>query len=249
MKQRLAQHLRPRLTLGQKIKSDVLCECRSDVFNSSRHHGLYSPWNSPGQNTEVDSHFLLQHFVGYRCRKCLPGQRAYKQCLGRCYFDNKSVFSGEILQEKLYSNFLGRWIYEFSLSVYVSEQWCITGGSILQCHHQQDPRLVNESGREEEYLTNAAIQGKLSSMEPEDRQGLRDSAHGEDKVCSGQHAEEEVHGFMEAVLGEDNEDEQPVPKQGSGIGNNKGDGNPHVVVFKARDAQQAEDCVATTSVV
>ena len=70
----------------------------------------------------------------------------------------------------------------------------MTRGSILQCHHQQDPRLVNESGREEAYLTNAAIQGELSSMEPEDHQGLRDSAHGEDKVCSRQHAEEEVQG-------------------------------------------------------
>ena len=65
------------------------------------------------------------------------------------------------------------------------------GNVVVKCHHQQDPRLVNESGREEEYLTNAAIQGELSSMEPEDRQGLRDSAHGEDKVCSGQHAEED----------------------------------------------------------
>ena len=102
---------------------------------------------------------------------------------------------------------------------------------------------------DEEELSDAAIQGDLPRIEPEDGQSLRDCACGEDKVCSGQHAEEEVHGFMEAVLGEDNEDEQPVPKQGSGIGNNKGDGNPHVVVFKARDAQQAEDCVATTSVV
>ena len=84
------------------------------------------------------------------------------------------------------------------------------GSVAVKCHHQQDLRLVNESGREEEYLTNAAIQGEPSSMEPEDRQGLRDSAHGEDKVCSGQHAEEEVHGFMEAVLGEDNEEEQAV---------------------------------------
>ena len=123
------------------------------------------------------------------------------------------------------------------------------GSVAVKCHHQQDLRLVNESGREEEYLTNAAIQGEPSSMEPEDRQCLRDSAHGEDKVCSGQHAEEEVHGFMEAVLGEDNEEEQAVSKQGSGIGNNKGDGNPHVVVFKARDAQQAEDCVASASVI
>ena len=101
----------------------------------------------------------------------------------------------------------------------------------------------------EEYLRNAAIQGEVSSMEPKDRQDLRDSARREDKVCFGQHAEEEVHGFMEAALGEDNEEEQAISKQGSGIGNNKGDGNPHVVVFKARDAQQAEDCVASTSVV
>ena len=25
-----------------------------------RPHGLYSPWNSPGQNTGVGNHFLLQ---------------------------------------------------------------------------------------------------------------------------------------------------------------------------------------------
>ena len=123
------------------------------------------------------------------------------------------------------------------------------GNVAVKCHHQQDPRRVNESGREEEYLRNAAIQGELSSMEPEDRQGLRHYALGEDKVCSGQHAEEGVRGFMEAALGENIEEEQAVPKQGSCIGNNKGDGNPHVVVFKARDAQQAEDRVGSTSVV
>ena len=30
------------------------------VSNSLRPHGLYSPWNSPGQNTGVGSHSLLQ---------------------------------------------------------------------------------------------------------------------------------------------------------------------------------------------
>ena len=30
------------------------------VPNSLQPHGLYSPWNSPGQNTEVESHSLLQ---------------------------------------------------------------------------------------------------------------------------------------------------------------------------------------------
>ena len=35
-------------------------ESRSVVSNSLRPHGLYSPWNSPGQNTGVGSLFLLQ---------------------------------------------------------------------------------------------------------------------------------------------------------------------------------------------
>ena len=35
-------------------------ESRSVMSNSLRPQGLYSPWNSPGQNTEVGSHSLLQ---------------------------------------------------------------------------------------------------------------------------------------------------------------------------------------------
>ena len=35
-------------------------ENRSVVSNSLWSHRLYSPWNSPGQNTGVDSHSLLQ---------------------------------------------------------------------------------------------------------------------------------------------------------------------------------------------
>jgi len=35
-------------------------ESRSVVSDSLRPHGLYGPWNSPGQNTGVDSHSLLQ---------------------------------------------------------------------------------------------------------------------------------------------------------------------------------------------
>ena len=36
------------------------CKSHSVVSDSLRPHGLYSPWNSPGQNTEVDSLSLLQ---------------------------------------------------------------------------------------------------------------------------------------------------------------------------------------------
>ena len=35
-------------------------ESRSVVSDSLRPHGLYSPWNSPGQNTGVGSHSLIQ---------------------------------------------------------------------------------------------------------------------------------------------------------------------------------------------
>ena len=35
-------------------------ESRSVVANSLRPHGLYSPWNSPGQNTRMGSLSLLQ---------------------------------------------------------------------------------------------------------------------------------------------------------------------------------------------
>ena len=38
----------------------LLCETQSDVSDSVRLHGLYSPSNSPGQNTGVGSHSLLQ---------------------------------------------------------------------------------------------------------------------------------------------------------------------------------------------
>ena len=36
------------------------CESHSVVSNSLWPLGLYSPWNSPGQNTGVGCHFLLQ---------------------------------------------------------------------------------------------------------------------------------------------------------------------------------------------
>ena len=35
-------------------------ESPSILSNSLRPHGLYSPWNSPGQNTEVGNFSLLQ---------------------------------------------------------------------------------------------------------------------------------------------------------------------------------------------
>ena len=38
-----------------------VCESSSVVSDSLRPHGLYSPWNSPGQNKGVGSLSLLGH--------------------------------------------------------------------------------------------------------------------------------------------------------------------------------------------
>ena len=42
----------------RKVKSES--ESHSVIFNSLQPQGLYSPWNSPGHNTRVDSLSLLQ---------------------------------------------------------------------------------------------------------------------------------------------------------------------------------------------
>ena len=41
-------------------RSKTESESRSVMSDSSRPHGLYSPWDSPGQNTAVGSLSLLQ---------------------------------------------------------------------------------------------------------------------------------------------------------------------------------------------
>ena len=54
---------------------------------------------------------------------------------------------------------------------------------------------------------------------------------------------------MKVALCEDNADDQTVSKEGNSIRNEEGDGDPYVLILKARDAQQAEDSVANTSVI
>ena len=50
------------------------CESHAIVSDSFWPHGLYSPWNSPGQNTEVGSFALLQEVLNpglLHCRQIL----------------------------------------------------------------------------------------------------------------------------------------------------------------------------------
>ena len=46
--------------LACKKQTQAYSESHSVVFDPLQPHGLYSPWNSPGQNPGVDSLYLLQ---------------------------------------------------------------------------------------------------------------------------------------------------------------------------------------------
>ena len=69
-KRRTESHLRGVLELlGSKVKS----ESHSAMSDSSQPQGLYSPWNSPGQNPGVGSLSLLQGiFLSQRSNPGLP---------------------------------------------------------------------------------------------------------------------------------------------------------------------------------
>ena len=60
----LPQQVVQLLSLVRELRSCKLCESESEscsvMSDSLQPHGLYSPWNSPGQNTGVGSLSLLQ---------------------------------------------------------------------------------------------------------------------------------------------------------------------------------------------
>ena len=60
-----------------------ICVCVSEshsvVSNSLRPHGLYSPWNSPGQNTRVGKLSFLQGI--FPTQGSNPGLPHYRQIL------------------------------------------------------------------------------------------------------------------------------------------------------------------------
>ena len=55
--------------MGRRGIHEGESESRSVVSNSLRPHGVYSPWNSPGQNTGVGSFSLLQGIFIQRYRR------------------------------------------------------------------------------------------------------------------------------------------------------------------------------------
>lgn len=102
---------------------------------------------------------------------------------------------------------------------------------------------------DEEDLGDTAIKGDLPSVEPEYGQGFGHSGSGQDQVSHSQHAEKEVHGFMEAAFSDDDEDKEAIPKDSNKVGNKEWERDPCMLVFQARNAQKNEERVTGTSVV
>ena len=68
-----------KLTKSSQISHIHVCESHSVMSDSLRPHGLYSPWNSPGQNTGVGSLSLLQGI--FPNQGLNPGLPHYRQTL------------------------------------------------------------------------------------------------------------------------------------------------------------------------
>ena len=84
------------------------------MSDSLRPHGLYSPWNSPGQNTEVGSLSLLQQI--FLIQESNQGLLHCREILYQLCYQNELVNFGKktnniMLQHKLEKYFKRNLIY------------------------------------------------------------------------------------------------------------------------------------------
>ena len=107
------QALHPEAKQSNDLAEGVKCfECResescSVVSNSLRPHGQYSPWNSPDQNTGVDSLSLLQGI--FPTQGSNPGLPRCMQILYQLSHKGKLIFTSLFL-ERIYLNWMGECI-------------------------------------------------------------------------------------------------------------------------------------------
>ena len=114
------------------------CESRSVMSDSLWPHGLYSPWNSPGQNTGVGSLSLLQGiFPTQGLNLCLPHCRQILypysakilklRCIGQDTYTLK--FGNKWFKGMIYENTLLAW--EYSWRSLNASAWMLTENSIM----------------------------------------------------------------------------------------------------------------------
>ena len=129
-------------------------ESFSVMFDSLWPHGLYSPWNSPGQNTDVGSLSLLQGI--FPTQKSNPGPPHCRQIL----FQLSHKGSPRILELVAYpfssgssqprnlnrvSCIAGRFFTNWAIVAF-KEHWIIVGPAWITCpSHWMEKIIINES--------------------------------------------------------------------------------------------------------
>ena len=89
------------------------------MSDSLRHHGLYSPWKSPGQNTGVGSLSLLQGIFPRRDRtqvSIMQVESLPAEPQGTPRFPEKRMANGYLLQYSCLENFMDRGVWRVAKS-------------------------------------------------------------------------------------------------------------------------------------
>ena len=125
------------LTLIPKKGSESESESRSVVSNSLQPHGLYSPWNSPGQNTGLGSLSFLQGI--FSTQGSNPGLLHFRQILDQRSYEGspKNVLTI-------------RWLLSSPMLVRSCLKFCMPGFSIMQIKNFQMSKMDLEQAEESE---------------------------------------------------------------------------------------------------
>ena len=110
------------------------CESHSAVSDSLQPHGLYSPWNSPGQNTGVDGHSFLQGI--FLIQVLNPGLLHYRRIPYQEGWATREAIKPSRLflyQKVIFVQKLFCLIFTFSCSK--SFPYLPTGHPVLACDH------------------------------------------------------------------------------------------------------------------
>ena len=94
----------PPPTVILALRKESESESRSVVSNSLRSHRLYSPWNSPGQNTGLGSCCLLQGIVP--TRELNPGLPHCRQILYQLSHQGRKELRGKMFPTLGFQKFL-----------------------------------------------------------------------------------------------------------------------------------------------
>lgn len=110
-------------------------------------------------------------------------------------------------------------------------QWMAYGYITVNGHGQQNGGLNGRKSVNKEHLGHAGIKGNLPGIKPEEGKDLGHGGCGQGQVNGGQHAEEEVHGCVQAALCPYDEDHDAVSKHCHGIHREQREADPEVSFF------------------